>query len=264
MLLTSLILILQETLEAALLISMLAAVTLQLDRRFTCLPYGLLAGGVLAFLYALNIGRISEWLDYAGQELLNATLQTTLSAAVVLFAWVVSRDRAAFASTGATQQHAPVGFSLLCTLIITLAITREGSELFVYLGGFINQGENLRGVLTGGGVGFGIGISAAFLVFYGLVSLSGAWRFWASLALLALFSGNMLAQAALQLMQADWLQSGAPLWDSSGWLPEESITGQMLYALVGYESRPSATQAAAYLAGVSAVLVTALAGGKLK
>jgi len=262
MLLTSLILILQETLEAALLVSMLAAVTLQLDRRFTCLPYGLFAGGVFAWVYAVNMGRISEWLDYAGQEILNAALQITLCAAIVLFAWMVSRNRVAPASSGSSQNPSPVGFSLLCTLIITLAITREGSELFVYLGGFISQGENLRAVLTGGGIGFGIGISAAFLVFYGLVSLPGAWRFWASLVLLALFSGNMLAQAALQLMQADWLQSGAPLWDSSGWLPEESITGQMLYALVGYESRPSGTQAAAYLAGMTAVLIAALAGSR--
>jgi high-affinity iron transporter len=243
---------------------MLAAVTLQLDRRFICLPYGLLAGGIFALVYAMNIGRISEWLNYAGQEILNASLQLMLSAAIVLFAWMVSHDRAATAYTGASQTATPVGFSLLCALIITLAITREASELFVYLGGFISQGENLRAVLTGGGVGFGIGISAAVLVFYGLAALSGAWRFWVSLALLALFSGNMLAQAALQLMQADWLQSGAPLWDSSGWLPEESITGQMLYALVGYESRPSGTQAAAYLAGMATVLIAALAGSKVK
>jgi len=264
MLLTSLILILQETLEVALLASMLASVVLQLKGRMACLPYGLMAGGMFAFLYAANMAHISKWFDYVGQEILNATLQTVLSVGIVAFAWIASRGWAESASGESSRGGPSVRFVLLCTLIVCLAVTREGSELFVYLGGFISQGENVRAVLTGGGIGFGIGISMAFLVFYGLVSLSSGWRFWTSLALLALFCGNMLAQAALQLVQADWLPSGAALWDSSGWLPEESLTGRLLYALVGYESRPSIVQAMAYVAGAAAVLIAALTGSRPK
>jgi high-affinity iron transporter len=78
--------------------------------------------------------------------------------------------------------------------------------------------------------------------------------------LLALFGGNMLAQAALNLIQADWLQAGPRLWDSSAWLPEHSVPGRLLYALVGYESSPATAQAVSYVAGVLAVLGAAVGG----
>ena len=60
MLLTSVILILQETLEAAMLISILAVISRQQQRKVTWLPAGLLLGGILALLYAANMRSISE------------------------------------------------------------------------------------------------------------------------------------------------------------------------------------------------------------
>jgi high-affinity iron transporter len=140
-----------------------------------------------------------------------------------------------------------------------LAITREGPGIMVYLGGFLGQDDTVQAVLIGSALGFGIGVSVGLLVFYGLLALGGRRGRRVTLALLALFSGNMLAQSALQLTQADWLQAGPTLWDSSAWLPEQSIAGHLLYALLGYESSPSLAQVLAYLAGAAAVLAAALA-----
>jgi len=260
MLLTSVILILQETLEAALLIAILAVVTLQMGRRPRWLPWGFLAGVALALLYAVNIRSISEWFDYVGQEILNATLQAAIALTIMMLAWMTARAPGPGREpTGAPGRSGPL-FSTLCALAVTLAITREGSEILVYLSGLLGQQDKVQAVLIGSGIGFGIGISTGFLLFYGLMSLRHGWGRWIPLALLALFSGNMLAQSALQLAQADWLPAGAALWDSSGWLAEQSIPGRLLYALVGYESSPSAAQAVAYLAGVAAVLLAAAAG----
>jgi high-affinity iron transporter len=52
------------------------------------------------------------------------------------------------------------------------------------------------------------------------------------------------------------------LWDSSAWLPEHSVAGRLLYALIGYESSPSAAQVVSYLAGTLAVLAAAVLGRK--
>jgi len=150
-----------------------------------------------------------------------------------------------------------MSFALIAALTIALALTREGSEIAMYLGGFLSQPDKLQAVLTGSAIGAGIGISIGFLVFYGLMALRGKTGAWAPLILLALFCGNMLAQSAVQLTQADLLPAGPPLWDSSAWLPESSIAGRLLYALVGYESRPSGLEVCAYLAGLSGVLLTA-------
>lgn len=262
MLLTSVILVLQETLEAALLIAILAVLTLRNGHRTGWLPWGLLAGAVLALLYALNIRNVSEWFDYVGQEVVNAALQTAIAAVIVMLAFMTGRMRGA-APQEAGSREGPVGyFGALCATAVTLAITREGSEVWVYLSGFFTQQDKLQAVLVGGSIGFGIGLSAGFLLFYGLMVLRGGWGRWSLLALLALFSGNMLAQSALQLAQADWLQAGATLWDTSGWLPEDSVAGRLLYALVGYESRPSTAQVLCYLAGVVGVLLAFLAGSR--
>ena len=252
MLLTSVILVLQETLEAALLFSILAVITLQIGARPRAwLASGIVLGAVLALVYALNLRRISGWFDYVGQELTNAVLQLGMTVTIVaLVAWL---GRTGLRSPAAADGK-PTAFNLLCVLVIALAITREGSEVLVFLGGFLAGGEALRAVLLGSGIGFGIGVSVGFLLFYGLLALTpnSRWR-GLPLALLALFSGNKLAQAVLQLTQADWLQAGPALWDTSSWLPEQSIVGRLLYALVGYESSPSAAQVIAYLAGAAAV-----------
>jgi high-affinity iron transporter len=258
MLLTSVILTLQETLEAAMLISILAVVSRQQGRSLAWLIPGLLAGGLFAWVYAANMRPVSEWFDYVGQEVVNALLQVSIALAIVVLTWLISRTRAV-----GPDQHTDPGtyrsslFAFFATLTIALAITREGSEIAVYLGGFLSQPDKLQAVLTGSAIGAGIGISIGFLVFYGLMALRGRAGTWAPLLLLALFCGNMLSQSALQLTQADLLPAGPFLWDSSAWLPESSIAGRLLYALVGYESRPSALEVCAYLAGLLGVLITA-------
>jgi len=266
MLLTSVILILQETLEASLLVAILAAATLQTGHRLNWLPWGFLAGCALGAVYATNLRRISEWFDYVGQELTNASLQLLIAAALVPLACLIVRSHA----FGVTAKRAPfddavpqpsphnILFPLLCALTIMLAITREGSEVIVYLGGFFGQEDKIQAVLVGSAIGFGIGVSVGLLAFYCLLALGGPRRHWIPVALLALFCGNMLSQSALQLTQADWLQAGPTLWDTSSLLPEQSIAGHLLYALLGYESSPSLAQVFAYIAGVAVLLATAL------
>ncbi|MDT8318960.1 MAG: FTR1 family protein [Xanthomonadales bacterium] len=257
MLLMSVILILQETLEAAMLVSILAAVTLQAGRHLSWLPWGFAGGCIMAFVYAANIQRISEWFDFVGQELTNAALQATIAAAIVLLAWRISRIYATGdAAAVAPGRHGSM-FQVLCALIIGLAVTREGSEILVYLGGFLAQSDKSQAVLTGSAIGFGIGLSVGLLLFHGLLALGD--KRWIPFALLGLFCGNMLAQSALQLTQADWLQPGPTLWDSSAWLSEHSVIGRLLYALLGYEANPSTAQVIGYLTGAAAVLAAALA-----
>jgi high-affinity iron transporter len=43
------------------------------------------------------------------------------------------------------------------------------------------------------------------------------------------------------------LPAQAPLWDASGWISEISLTGQLLYALIGYEATPTPLQIIFYL-----------------
>jgi high-affinity iron transporter len=251
--------VLQETLEVALLVSVLIAVSHQAGIRMTWLPFGLIAGFILAFLFAVNTDLVSAWFDYVGLEVVNAVLQILIALALALFTWSTFTSRLVLSTgRGPRGSNDLLLFELSALFAIALAINREGSEILLYLGGFVRQEEAMTAVLMGGGIGFAIGVSVAVIVFYGLTSLPGRSGLAASTCLLALFSGNMLSQAVQQLTQADWLPALKPVWDMSASLPENTLTGQMLYAFMGYEATPSAIQVAAYVAGILLVALSAL------
>ena len=75
MLLTSVIIVLREVLEAALLISILLALSsvLGLSRRW--LGWSLVFGMAGAIIYSLGVAAISDWFDGVGQEVTSAALQ---------------------------------------------------------------------------------------------------------------------------------------------------------------------------------------------
>jgi high-affinity iron transporter len=72
------------------------------------------------------------------------------------------------------------------------------------------------------------------------------------LLLLALVAAGMASQVVVYLMQGGMVESQLPVWDSSGWIPETSVAGQLLYALLGYEATPTSKQLGLY--GVTLVV----------
>jgi high-affinity iron transporter len=72
--------------------------------------------------------------------------------------------------------------------------------------------------------------------------------------LLAMIGAGMALQATQLLTQADWLEPGLPLWESSELLSENSMLGQMAYAVVGYEATPSAPEISAAAIALAAIL----------
>jgi len=261
MLLSSVILVLQETLEAALLISVLLTISNQQWSRVAWLLFGICGGMVLSYLYAGYMGEISEWFDYVGQEIVNASLQVLTTFLIVVCTWAAYKSQRRGSVVRQSQANPFASLFVICAAVaVALAITREGSEILLYLSGFFQQPEYFRTIMVGSSIGFSIGLSIGILLYYGLSSLPIRWRLEAAVFLMALFAGNMLSQAVLQLTQADWISSTRTFWDTSHWLPENTILGQLLYALVGYEATPSAAQLIAYAAGVVLVLVFRAAG----
>ena len=261
MLLNSVIIVLQETLEAALLVSVLLTISNQQWNRIAWLAIGISGGLVFSFLYASNMLEISEWFDYAGQEIVNASLQILTTLLVVVCTWALFKSRQFDARGGPAQKNRFTTLFIFCAATaVVLAITREGPEIYLYLGAFFGQNEYFQTVMTGSSIGFSIGLSLGILLYYGLMSLPNNWRLDASVFLLAIFAGNTLSQAVLQLTQADWISSTRAIWDTSDWVPESSTLGKSLYAIFGYEATPSTAQLIAYILGMVLVLSAGAAG----
>jgi high-affinity iron transporter len=55
---------------------------------------------------------------------------------------------------------------------------------------------------------------------------------------------------------------GQRLWDSSGWLPQDSVVGRLLHTLIGYTDRPTELQLVAYLGTLAAMAVLTWAMGR--
>ncbi len=262
MLLSSVILVLQETLEAALLVSLFLATSQQLSCKMSWVIFAIGGGLALSLVYALEISHVSEWFEYTGQEVVNATLQVIVTLLISIFTWVLVRGW-----TPDKRQRAgyhPLLFMLLAVATVILAITREGSEVLIYLIGFYPIKEVFHTVTIGSLIGLGIGVSVGILIYFGITGQKGGWRIGTTVSLLALFSGNMVSQAILQLNQADWIPSTPVGWDSTNLLSEESLTGKLLYALIGYEATPSIAQIAAYAGGVILIVVTAVIASRVQ
>ena len=265
MFLNSVILVLQEILEAALLISVL----LVFSKRYGIKPHWLFAamgmGAIGALLFAINMAEISEWFDYVGQEVVNALIQFSILFFLGIFTAFLPKN--SFLSVenphtvgGELTQHHQKNRWVITwmLLIVSLALTREGSEVFIYIGGVIGHPSHIQPTLTGAGIGAGIGLSAGVLIYYGLLWLPHQRVALGGLVLLSLVVGNMASQATLLLTQADWLPYSRILWDSSKLLPENSILGHLLYALIGYEATPSLFQGISYICGILFIFLCSL------
>ena len=131
-------------------------------------------------------------------------------------------------------------------IAVAAAIVREGSEIWIFYSGFISDPDIFINTILGGTIGLFIGVSVGALLYYVLTLLQPVPNRWLSIGLLALVAAGMCSQAINSLTQADYLSSSAAVWNSSSIIDENSIPGQLLYALIGYEATPTLPQVICY------------------
>jgi len=250
MLVNSVVIVLREVLEAALMISVLLALTQRLGLRTRWVVPALVLGAIGAVSYGGALPRISDMFDGVGQELVNAAMQFAIYGLLLFCLHAAARD----GHDGPQKRLVPV-----MTAAVVLAIAREGSEILIYLSGFLS-GDNVAAVVSGSAIGIGTGASVGVVFYYALRAGQGALAVTAINVLICLVGAGMCAQATGLLIQADWLTVAGPVWDTSAWLPENSALGQLLYALIGYEASPSAVEVAVYLGSIAVMAVVFLAG----
>ena len=248
MLLTSVVIIIREVLEAALLISILLSMCRQLGISQQWFKWGLLAGLLGSVVYGHQMGQISSAMDGVGQELSDASIQ------VLIYLFLLySCQKLVFHFHHRQELHVTLFVAMAAA--IALAVIREGSEIYIYLSAFQGNEESRLGLYSGSVIGLGIGFSFCALFYYWLLSFSPRRALFFGSILLTLVAGGMILQGGKMLIQADYLPDGQA-WDSSGFLPEDGLPGQLLYAMVGYEASPAPAQVALYVLSISIMLFT--------
>jgi FTR1 family protein len=246
------IIVLREVVEASLVIGIVLAATRGVPRRSAFIGGGVALGIVGALLVAAGAERLASGLEGMGQEVFNAAV--LLIATVMLGwhnVWMKSHGAEIAREMKSVGQGVATGAKPLTVLLVVvgLAVLREGSEVVLFLYGVAAGGAGAASMFAGGALGLAGGIAIGALLYYGLLAIPTRHLFNVTGALLLLLAAGMAAQAAGFLVQAGYLPALAdPLWDSSGVLPQHSVVGQVLHALMGYVDRPTGIQVAVFAA----------------
>jgi high-affinity iron transporter len=246
----NLIIVFREVLEAALIISIVAAATRGVRGRALWIGSGLALGLVGAVLVALSAEAIAGAMSGMGQEWFNAAV---LLAAVAMIGWHVvwmarhGKELALHMKSvgGAVSDGRRPMTALL--IVVALAVLREGSEVVLFGYGLYAGGSPMNDLLLGGALGVLLGVMVGFALYFGLLKIPMRHFFGATNGLLILLAAGLASSAAGFLVQADVLPSLAnPLWDSSWLLSDQSLLGQTLHILVGYSAQPCGMQLVFY------------------
>ncbi len=256
MLLTSVIIVLREVLEAVLLLSLFMVISSMLELSLRWMRSAIGFGLIGASVYGVYINAVSEWFEGVGQEVVNAFLQFLVYPLLVLSVFLFVRQY----RVGSRDN---VSLAWLMTACAALSITREGSEILIYMSGFFQSEQMLANVLVGSTIGAAIGISVGVLFYFLLLSQPPRRSVLAIVFLLCFVGAGMCAQATQLLIQADWISISGFIWDSSAIIPEGSVVGQLLYALIGYEATPSIIEVTVYLACLLITSAAAIGASRL-
>lgn len=249
--LSTTIIIFREMLEIALILGVVLAATRDLEGRMRWILGGIAAGLVGSGVVAFSAEAIANSMAGSGQEMFNAIILLT---AVVMIGWTLvwvrrhAREMTAhFREVGKKVGEGRLPFYSL-SLIVGLAILREGSEMVMFIYAALATGQSVASVVAGSALGGFLGLVAGVMLYLGLIKMSAKYMLnFTSWVLLLLVSG-LAAHSAGYLTAAGYFETmSEPLWDTSWLLSEASLLGQTLHTLVGYIEQPTLIQVIFYV-----------------
>ncbi|MBP1152191.1 MULTISPECIES: FTR1 family iron permease [Methylocaldum] len=252
------IIVFREVIEAALVISIVMAASRGVAARSWWIWSGVGGGLIGACVVAGFADTLAEAASGVGQDLFNAAVLFT---AVAMLGWHniwMQRHGRELA-----QAMSQVGKAVLSgdrplyalAVVVGLAVLREGSEVVLFLYGIASaDGSHTGSMLTGGVVGISLGTAVGLAMYYGLLRIPTRYLFKVTSWLILFLAAGLASQGAAYLVQADLLPPlGHEVWNTSNWLSEDSLIGQVLHTLLGYVSRPDGVQILFYLATLATI-----------
>jgi high-affinity iron transporter len=255
----SLLLVFREVLEAALIVTIVLAVTRGLARRGCWVGGGIGVGVIGAIVVALFAETIAAAMEGVGQEVFNASV---LLAAVLMLAWHAiwmshhGRELAAQMKAVGGDVVAGARPPSVLIAVVALAVLREGSEIVLFMYGVSAGGSTATSMLTGGTLGLLAGVAVGLLLYFGLLRIPLKHFFTATNWMIALLAAGMAAQAAAYLTQADLVPViHDQVWDTSWLLSNDSDLGNALKTLIGYDAQPTGIMLVFYAATALAIVL---------
>jgi high-affinity iron transporter len=155
---------------------------------------------------------------------------------------------------------------LTLTLVVAVTVMREGTEiaLFIYS---ISSAQNIpvQEYILGLAIGAVSGLLCGITIYWGLIKLASRYIFKVSSMLLILISAGLAADAAGILTSAGIIEMlSTELWDSSWFVADKTIPGQILNTVIGYNARPNGMQLLFYLTTIATIVICMKIKNKIK
>ncbi len=243
----------RESLEIALLLGVILAVTKQIEKSRIYVITGFMLGTVLAAFFAFFTRSISVTFGGMGDEVFNSFI---ILLTVALISWTivwmqgygakVKRNLGELSekiSSGNTNQ-------VMLILVVALTILREGIEMIILVYSIssvetIDSNSYILGVIIGMTSGFIFGI----VIYLGLIKLANQhYVLRISTILLMLIAAGFAAEAAGIMTSSGIITVMSDrVWDSSWLVADRSVAGRLLNMTTGYIARPNGLQVTFYV-----------------
>jgi len=257
---------LREGLEAALIIGIVLGAVSKI-RRTDLAPavwLGTLSAVIISILTAIILTSFGMSLEEKAEQIFEGV--TMLIAAGIL-TWMIfwmgkqARFLKSELENGVNKAAASTGKRAVFWLAF-LAVVREGVELAIFVTAAFfasNQGEtstNLIQILAGTILGLGTAVLLGYTIFATSVRLDLRRFFQVTGILLILFAAGLVAHGVHEFNEVGWIPGVVEhVWDVNMILDENSIAGQLLKTLFGYNGNPSLTEMITYFVYIAVVTV---------
>jgi high-affinity iron transporter len=257
---------LREGLEAALIIGIVLGAVNKI-RRNDLTPavwLGILSAVIVSILTAVILTAFGMSLEDEAEQIFEGI--TMLIAAGIL-TWMIfwmgkqARFLKSELEAGVNKAAASTGKRAVFWLAF-VAVVREGVELAIFItaalfaGSAESANSNIIQVLAGTILGLGTAALLGYTIFATTVRLDLRRFFQVTGLLLILFAAGLVAHGVHEFNEAGWIPAIVEhVWDVNMILDENSLAGELLKTLFGYNGNPSLTEILAYFAYIAIVFV---------
>lgn len=248
---TSFVLSLREGLEAALIIGIVLGVLRKMERQNlnTSVWLGAISATMVSVLVAIGLNWIGAEFEGQGEQLFEG-LTMLLAAGVLTWMvfWMRKQSKTMKQEIEAGVHTATISNGQRALFFLAfLAVVREGIELALFLLA-ARLASNPYQEFLGAALGISVAVLLGWVIFATSRRLSLSKFFQSTNVLLALFAAGLVGLGIHEFNELGWIPAIIEhVWDLTPFLADGSTLGQLLKALVGYNSSPSLSQVIGYL-----------------
>jgi high-affinity iron transporter len=244
---------LREGLEAALIVSIIAAFLRRNGRSLAPLAVGVASAVALSLAVGITLWLVETSLPQAAQE----GMETVIGAIAVCFVasmvvWMSTHARGMrHELESAARQALGTGSSRALTSMAFLAVLKEGFETSVFLLATFSSSRSTGLAAGGAALGIVCAVLLGFALYHGGVRLNLRRFFSYTSVFLVLVAAGLVVAALGTAHEAGWLNAGQQRTVDLGWLsPPGSIRGALVTGVLGIPARPVLIQVLGWFAFV--------------